>query len=260
MNLVFEMDLDPKQKVVMLTLADHADVDGFCFPGQETLSRRSSIPVRTLRRIIQGLEEAGLIERERRTSDDGRRKTDGYQILPAKMAGGSEPTGQNEGANRPTVAGTEEPSEESSDTPPTPSLEKQQFEKAWGQWPKKSGKQAAIKAWKRALSVHHAAVKAGEVTEAPLDGEKWNAGAVLVDTITRFGNAYAREIEPQFIPHLATFLNGQRWSDPMPVGKHRGSHRPEPQAMAPRGIAVPIGHRLVRDHDTGAIIGTEPAQ
>lgn len=123
MNSVFEMELEPKAKIVLLTLADHANADGFCFPGQETLARRSSIPERTLRRILQSLEELNLISRERRCREDGTRKSDGYQLnLPAILAAGQgEPTGQNEGAYRPTVAGTyirKEPSEEPSDTSP----------------------------------------------------------------------------------------------------------------------------------------------
>lgn len=113
MNAVFEMDLDPKWKIVLLVLADHADVNAYCFPGQETLARRTSIPERSLRRILQALEEDGLIRRERRTRAGGQRTSDGYD-LTAIVAG--KPTGQNEGGNRPTVAATGEPSGEPSVT------------------------------------------------------------------------------------------------------------------------------------------------
>jgi hypothetical protein len=256
MNLVFEMDLEPKPKIVMLTLADHADVDGYCFPGQGTLARRSSIPERTLRRVLQGLEEQGLIERERRTNEAGQRKTDGYRILPAILAGGSEPTGQNDAPNRPTVAGTKEPSVEPSDTPPTPSVDLA-FELAWKHWPKKSGKQLALKAFRKSVDQHYAAAKKQEVTQAPADAEKWAPLSLIIDTVTRFGTAYGRTTPPQFIPHLATWLNGQRWSDDMPVDRTRGAYTPEPKANQPGKMTLPAGHRWVRD-EMGNITGSEP--
>lgn len=122
MNTVFEMDLEPKRKITLLVLADHADVNAYCFPGQGTLSRRTSIPERTLRRILESLEEDGLIRRERRTRSGGQRTSDGYD-LSAILAGG--PTGQNAGGNRPTVAGTGEPSGEPSGTDLTKTSQRQ---------------------------------------------------------------------------------------------------------------------------------------
>ncbi len=261
LNLVFELDLEPKAKIVMLTLADHADVDGYCFPGQGTLARRSSIPERTLRRVLQGLEEQGLIERERRTNEAGQRKTDGYRILPAILAGGSEPTGQNEGANRPTVAGTKEPSVEPSDTPPTPSAVNPvdiAFDACWKAWPRREGKAAARKSFERAVGQHYAAAKDGDVTQAPADAASWAPLSLMVDTVTRFGNAYARHIAPKFIPHFSTWLNQQRWSDPLAVDQTRGQYTPEPDAVRPSSTAtLPAGHRWVRD-EMGQITGTEP--
>lgn len=256
MDRVFDLDLDPKDKIVLLVLADHADVDGYCYPGQETLARRSSIPVRTLRRILGRLEEDGFIVRERRVSESGHRKTDGYS-LAAILAGGAEPTGQNEGAYRPAVAGTKEPSvEPSGNTPPTPSAEAEAFAKAWEAWPRKEGKQAAIKAWRRAVREHHQAAARGEVTGAPIDAVGWDAHVLLVDTVFRFGAAHARNTPPRFVPHLATWLNQQRWTDPLPVGEDRGARTPEPPRRG--GIVIPQGHVPVRD-EMGHIIGSEPA-
>lgn len=114
MSWAFDQQLTPEQKIVLLALADYADGDGVCFPGQKNLARKTSIPERTLRRRIQELEELKLIIRRRRHHGDGYRTSDEYRLLPAGVAGW--PTGQEEAPQRPTVAGTEEPSVEPSVT------------------------------------------------------------------------------------------------------------------------------------------------
>lgn len=114
MTWAFDQDLTPEQKIVLLALADYADGDGVCFPGQKNLARKTSIPERTLRRRIQELEGLGLIIRRRRQGAEGYRTSDEYRLLPAGVAGW--PTGQEEAPQRPTVAATREPSEEPSVT------------------------------------------------------------------------------------------------------------------------------------------------
>lgn len=115
-NWAFEQEVPPPLKVILLALADWADGDGVAFPGQKSLAAKTSIPERTLRRHLQELEERGLIQRRRRSLDNGGRTSDEYRLiaLPAKLAGGA--TGQIEGGNRPTVAATGEPSVEPSVT------------------------------------------------------------------------------------------------------------------------------------------------
>lgn len=142
MNAAFELPLDPKDKIVLVVLADHADADGYCFPGQTTLSRRTSVPERTLRRILDRLEALGYIARERRVSESGHRKTDGYD-LSAILAGG--PTGQNEGAYRPPMAGTREPSVEPPDQSIPASAAKKRGTRLPEGWKPSAGVAAAIR-------------------------------------------------------------------------------------------------------------------
>jgi hypothetical protein len=107
MNWAFEQDLQPPLKVILLALADWADGDGIAFPGQKSLSEKTSIPERSLRRHLAELEELGYIARRRRTTAGGQRTSDEYKLLSPTGQIGRLPTGQIEGANRPTVAGTE---------------------------------------------------------------------------------------------------------------------------------------------------------
>jgi hypothetical protein len=68
-----------------------------------------------------------------------------------------------------------------------------EFEPVWKTYPRKVGRGAAEKAWTKALATVH---DPGEIT-GPL--------AAFV--------AASRRVEPKFIPHLATWLNQQRWRD-----------------------------------------------
>lgn len=192
MNAVFDLDVEPKEKVVLLVLADYADEDGYCFPGQQTISRRASIPERTLRRLLDSLEQRGLLLRERRVGERGERRTDGYR-LAASLAGG--PTGQIEGSYRPTVAGTKEPLVE----PPVVNTRAREaddgFDAVWKAWPRKVKKVTAESAWKRLSRADRDAVLAA---------------------IPAHANGYRQHVEPQFVPHLSSWLNQRRWEEDPP--------------------------------------------
>ncbi|MBN6777408.1 hypothetical protein JRG19_02435 [Pseudoclavibacter alba] len=72
-----------------------------------------------------------------------------------------------------------------------------EFERAWQHWPKKVEKKKALEKFK---------VKARRI------------GAVeLAAHVTRFGDAYAATTERQFVPNLASWLNGERWTDELPT-------------------------------------------
>lgn len=95
MTMAWAMDLPQGQKMVLLALADRANDDGECWPGQESLSRKCSMSERAIRDNIHKLEQAGLIEVEtRQDTDTHQRKTNLYRLNleqkpPADSAGGS---------------------------------------------------------------------------------------------------------------------------------------------------------------------------
>lgn len=75
MTWVWGLDaLDTSQAMVLLALADAANDDGFaCWPSQETLARKSRMSVRSVKRHIATLRNAGLIDVETQSSTRGRR-------------------------------------------------------------------------------------------------------------------------------------------------------------------------------------------
>jgi hypothetical protein len=55
MSLVWDADLPPSEKLVLLALADCANDEGHCWPSAATLARKSGQGERTIRRSIQAL-------------------------------------------------------------------------------------------------------------------------------------------------------------------------------------------------------------
>jgi DNA-binding MarR family transcriptional regulator len=93
MNWAWEVKLPPALKLVLLKLADRANDDGECWPGQASVADACGIGERTLVRHIATLEEMGLLRKERRYGDSGKRATNMYILdldgsLSANLAHG----------------------------------------------------------------------------------------------------------------------------------------------------------------------------
>jgi hypothetical protein len=80
------------------------------------------------------------------------------------------------------------------------------FDEFWSRYPRKIGKGTAVKAWKAAAKKADAdAILSGLDAHLPI----W------------------AKTEAKFIPHAATWLNGERWTDEVDVPKLRVDRRPE---------------------------------
>lgn len=72
------------------------------------------------------------------------------------------------------------------------------FEVAWKAWPRKAGKKGARAKFERLVR------------------DKVGTAEELVEAITAHGAAYEKWVQPQYVPHLTTWLNGERWEDEIP--------------------------------------------
>jgi hypothetical protein len=85
MTAVFDNN-DPKLKgsrrLVLLSLADNANDQGYCWPSLETISRKSNLNRRYIIDILQWLEDNRYIQRERRYQT-----STVYLVMPASLAG-----------------------------------------------------------------------------------------------------------------------------------------------------------------------------
>ncbi|WP_440030457.1 helix-turn-helix domain-containing protein [Chromobacterium amazonense] len=66
MSRAWDMPIPIGQKMVLLALADRANDEGECWPGQDELARKSSLSARSVVSHIEWLEGHGLIRVERR--------------------------------------------------------------------------------------------------------------------------------------------------------------------------------------------------
>ncbi|MFL6285729.1 MAG: helix-turn-helix domain-containing protein [Pyrinomonadaceae bacterium] len=68
-------------KFVLVALANFADSNGYCFPGQHTIAKMTSLDERTVRSHLKWLEDHHFIRRSRAHDDKGRRTSDDIYLL-----------------------------------------------------------------------------------------------------------------------------------------------------------------------------------
>lgn len=70
----------PISKLVLLKLADNADVHGMCFPSYDYLAQYCELSIRTVKNHIKQLETLGFVERIKRFDNRGRQRSNLYQL------------------------------------------------------------------------------------------------------------------------------------------------------------------------------------
>jgi len=76
----FQQSLKPRDKVVLLALADYACDDGTCYPALKTIAKKASVSVPTVTRVLAALEDYGLLTREQRFRKDGSQRSTLYTL------------------------------------------------------------------------------------------------------------------------------------------------------------------------------------
>jgi hypothetical protein len=84
----FDQPIAGNGKVVLLALADHANERGICWPSISLLMQRAHVGERTVQRVIQSLEDAGFITRERRQRENGGDTSNLYRLMLDKVSQG----------------------------------------------------------------------------------------------------------------------------------------------------------------------------
>lgn len=199
-------------KLVLMALADNASDEGYCWPSLTTLAVKCDLSRQGIIDQIDILERMGVVETIRTSGKPNR-----YRVQPVSGADQSrtltsQPGGpvvvnvadrhQSTGLTGP-VNGVDpnhkEPSSEPSGEPSSSrALAKAaQFEAFWNAYPRKIGKGAAEKAFKKAI---------------------FNRIEDLLEAIERQKKtAQWKKENGQFIPHPATWLNQKRWLDEAPA-------------------------------------------
>lgn len=188
-------DLTPAQKIVLLMLADRHNPDLGCFPSSKKLSADCNMSASSVFAHLSALEAKGLIERKGRARESGQQTSNAYHLYidggvqnldrgyPKSGQGGIQNLDTN---NHVSINHVTEPN---------------MFEDAWSAYPRKVGKGNARKAWQKAIK---------KIDEASL---------------CKALNAYIESIagsDSKYTPHLATWLNGERWADELEAKPQQG--------------------------------------
>lgn len=115
MGEVWRTELPSHLKLVLLAVADHANDDGWAYPGQASLAVKCSLSERQVRGSLKQLEELGLLEVVRR----GRNITNLYRVFPSST-GGDNPVGRQNGDRQSTSAPERQPAAGGSGSPLPP--------------------------------------------------------------------------------------------------------------------------------------------
>lgn len=78
MAWAFQQKLPSTEKFVLVALADRANDDGHCWPGQRSLADKCSLSRQTVNRCVKTLETKGLLKIEARVDDVGRPLSNRY--------------------------------------------------------------------------------------------------------------------------------------------------------------------------------------
>ncbi|PZE33992.1 hypothetical protein DEJ21_14175 [Curtobacterium sp. MCSS17_006] len=204
----WSLPLKMSRKFVLIALADRADEEFSCFPGQENIARMTGSTSRTVRDAIADLEDMGLLTRARRLRNDGTRSSDRYVLnvgaLPEDSSAGSATGNPREGYRKSTPDLPEAASAHSNHQvnpqkeSPEVDAHAASFEQVWKQWPRKNDKARALKVW--------------------LSLSKRTDMAPIIQAALAHATEHTRIGTPlQYVPYFKSWLSGEGWNDPLPV-------------------------------------------
>jgi len=203
------------EKLILIALCDrHNDETGFAYPSINWLCEFSSLNRKTVISALDRLEACGLI------ADSGKRVGSTKQVKVYTVNVGKESQNRNSseiGRKQSQKRDTEPVSNLSSEAKASSESSKSsEFDEFWKYYPRKKAKGAALKAYLKARK----AVDHGTLVRAVITQVRWGVWA-----------------NPEYSPHAATWLNGERWADEPDAdtgqaGKpSAGGHRQKPASM-----------------------------
>jgi len=180
-------------RLILLSLADHADEDGVAWPSLSRLAKMANVHVSNISKNLNILIEMGELSRVGTVPSKQGKKGTKYKILIPRTRGvkKAKPSG---GAHLNLAEARYEPPLEPSlsllyreQHQKVADLKANNFDQFWEQYPKRVGKGAARKAYLKAVqNVPHKKIMAGLARYNP---------------------------DPNFICHPSTWLNQERWDD-----------------------------------------------
>jgi hypothetical protein len=213
-SLIRHPELSPLAKLTWIALKSYAGRDGTCFPGHVKLATDTGISKRKIILCIQELEEVGVLEVERRPNRPNIYRLIGVGVVHSRGALGAsqmpdgvqevhggvhgvQPRGASCAPELDLINNTQEQEAraQAGKTKNGPVMSQEEFEQVWTVFPKKECKADACDEWRSArlplslLPSILAAIGAWSKTD------RW------------------REENGRYVPHLAKWIKGKRWTD-----------------------------------------------
>ena len=184
--------LKPVTKIVLYWIADHHNSEtGACFPSLATLATECEMDRTTIIRHIDSLCSMGFIEKVERNRNNGSRTSNGYRLnLVKQPVVNCDPPRRK--MQPPPVAICNPLNLGSNNLGNITSKDMSIFDDIWKIYPKKIGKGTARKALAAAMK------------KTPIDQ--------IQHSLSLFVRSWGNQ-DKKFMPHLATWLNGERWDD-----------------------------------------------
>lgn len=184
--------LKPITKIILISLADRHNPDYGCFPSIRKISEDTEVCVKSVYNHLLKLEEIGLIKRTGRVRDNGQQTSNEYLLIGVQDLHGDyvnrtpQRVHKVHTNNHVTINHVSEPN---------------MFNDAWLAYPRKVGKGHAEKAWEKAIK--------------KIDERE------LCKLLSQYIDSLVGK-DPKFIPHLSTWLNGERWNDDVEAPQANG--------------------------------------
>lgn len=253
--------LKPATKIVLYWLADHHNGEtGDCFPSMSTLADECEMNRTTVLAHLKKLEELGLIEIEPRTRPNGSATSNAYRLIfkvSEFATGGCRKSQQGGVAKSDTLnLGKDNLGRKNQDSssnrqielnhvapadagaPPTAAVGvsdlEAEFEKVWNAYPRKVGRGAAKKAW--------------------IKWRKKIDRMVIARSLWAHIKVWEQGTPKDKIPHLATWLNGERWHDDPEAAANRQQSTDDQLNALDGRKPDPLGDDFLRSYDTAPMI------
>lgn len=183
--------LKPATKIVLIYLSDRFNPDYGCFPSIAKLAEDCEMSEKSVHTHLDKLEAAGLITKTARTKGNGIKTSNSYKLHMS-----TNPDMKNLQNGYVKFTGSDVKNLHTnlvSNNHVKDNLNNMSiFEDLWKIYPKKVGKGTARKALATAMK------------KAPIDK--------IQNSLSLFVRSWGNQ-DKKFMPHLATWLNGERWDD-----------------------------------------------
>lgn len=79
--IYYDHELNHRAKAVYIYLKDHANREGTCWPGINTIAAGVSLSRSTVKRALNDLVKAGLVEKSKRWRENGSASSNLYRVI-----------------------------------------------------------------------------------------------------------------------------------------------------------------------------------